>query len=140
MMTRRVMLALAGCSLAMRADSASEVWDALAEAVAALSRDSATEFLTAFDQSMPGYRDLSAQVTGLLAAVEVQAFIEPVSNEGDDRVRTLQLDWEFNLKSRDDTGRSTRRRETVKCRFEKQGKKWRIVAFEPLRLFAPPAV
>ena len=89
---------------------------------------------------MPGYQKLRDDATGMLRAAEVQCSIEPVSNEGDDRARTLQMNWLFNLRSRDDTGRSTRRQESVKCRFEKQGKKWRITAFEPLSLFVPPPV
>lgn len=138
-MTRRSLL-LTACTLPLRADSAREVWEVLADAVAALGRDSGGEFLAAFDKAMPGYEKLRDDVTGLLRAVEVQCSIEPVSNEGDDRVRNLQLEWLFILRSRDNTGRSTRRRQSVTCRFEKQGKKWRIAAFDPLALFVPPPV
>ena len=113
------------------------MWDVLADAVAALGRDSISEFLAAFDKGMPGYAKLQEDVTGMVRAAEVQCSIVPVSNEGDDRVRTLELEWAFNLRSRDDTGRSTRRQQTVKVRFEKQGKNWRIAALDPLSLFVP---
>ena len=136
-MTRRAIL-LTACVLPLRADSAREVWDVLADAVAALGRDSVVEFLAAFDKDMPGYAKLSDDVKGLIGAAEVQCSIEPVSNEGDDRVRTLELEWLLHLRSRDATGRATRRAQTVKCRFGMQGKKWRITGFEPLALFEPP--
>jgi hypothetical protein len=137
-MTRRALL-LTACVLPLRADSAREVWDVLAEAAAALGRDSIPEFLAAFDKGMPGYPQLRDDVTGMVRAAEVQCSIVPVSNEGDDRARTLELEWTFHLRSRDDTGRSVRRQQTVKVRFEKQGKHWRITGLDPLSLFVPPS-
>ena len=68
---------------------------------------------------------------------EVQSSIEVVENEGDDRRRSLELDWILRIR-REQEATPGRRQQRVKCRVEKSGKKWRIIALEPLEFFAPP--
>jgi hypothetical protein len=136
-MTRRLLLfvPLAAC---MGADPAQEVWDLVSQAATSLSERNPVEFIAAFDPAMPGYDKLRADVAALLAVAEAQSSIELVSDEGDGQRRIMELDWLLKIKPDNDATSSTRRQQRVKCRMEKAGKKWRIAAFEPLSLFAPP--
>jgi hypothetical protein len=136
-MTRRwlFLLPLAVC---LRADAEKDARELIASAAGALSTGSAESFLDAFDKGMPDLEKLRYNVVGLLSQAEVSCSIEIKSNEGDDSERTLALDWILTIESRDGAPGTTRRQKTVKCRLKKTGKKWRIVWFEPLDLFASP--
>ena len=120
------------------ADSAADAWQAIADAASALSSGSAPEFLAAFDSAMPGFEILRRNVTALVQQNDLQSGIEPVTNEGSGEARALELDWQLQLTSHEEPPRVVQRHETVKCRLEKRGRKWRIVSFEPAALFAPP--
>ena len=136
-MTRRALL-LAALAVAALADAESEVWDLFTHTASALSDGNAREFLSSFDPAMPGYEALRANVTGLVQQADVQSSIEVVENTGDDRKRTLEIDWLLVVTDRQDTANIVRRRERVKCRVEKSGKKWRFVSLEPVKFFTPP--
>jgi hypothetical protein len=127
-MTRRLLLLIPLACL--RAGSEEEVEDLIASAASALSAGKPELFLEAFDPSMPDFEKLRYEVVGLTGQADLSCSIEVLGNEGDDAVRTLTLDWILRID----------RQKTVKCRVKKNGKKWRIVSFDPLDLFAPPAV
>jgi hypothetical protein len=96
-----------------------------AEALA--DRDSAA-FLGHFDRGMPGFGQLRGDVEAL-AATDVSSTLEIAKDEGNGQARVVELDWMIRI----DQARP--RREIVRCRIEKQGKKWKITSFEPLRFF-----
>jgi hypothetical protein len=108
-----------------------EVFRGIAEALA--NRD-ADAFLDHFDPKMAGYDKLRAEVRELLAvSQEIGSTIDVISDEGaegDEGSRSLQLDWLLAIDSAEP------RRQIVKCRAEKQGKKWRITALEPVEFFS----
>ena len=135
-MTRRTLL-LALFAARLRADAEQEVWDLFTSAASALAEDSAAGFLKAFDPAMPGYETLRANVTGLLRRAALASTIEFDSNEGSDSRREVELDWTLVIAAGDAGVSTERRQKHVKCRVEKRGKKWRVVAFEPVELFAP---
>jgi hypothetical protein len=140
-MTRRgLILAVLDGSLCfpLWADDAADVWDLLSHVAGALSEGNVVEFLKAFDHSMPGYSTLEANVTALVRDYQVGSSIEPITEEGNSRARTLDLDWFLELVEQEDNTNVTRRREKVRCRVAKMGKKWKIVSLEPLAFFAPP--
>ncbi|MBZ5727109.1 MAG: hypothetical protein LAP87_19190 [Acidobacteriia bacterium] len=142
-MRRRTLLlsfaALALChSAAPRPDSEQEVSDLFASLAAALSEGNAGAFLEGFDPAMAGFEKLRDDVTGLVREAELQSSIEFLANDGDDRARTVSVDWILRIDQRQDAGGGTRRRQTVKCRVAKQGKRWRIEALDPREFFAPP--
>jgi hypothetical protein len=85
---------------------------------------------------MHGYAALLDNVKGLLAAYNVGATIEEITDEGDDRKRTVELDWLLILtqKGAINSPQQTRR-QVVKCTVERRGKQWKITALEPLDLF-----
>lgn len=137
-MTRRllILLPLAAC---LRADSEKEAQDFIASVATALSDGKPDPFLDAFDPSMPDFEKLRYEVTGLMSQADLSCSIEVLSNEGDDTARTLTLDWILRIDGKDNVPGSEHREKTVKCQVKKIGKKWRIVSFEPLDLFAPLA-
>jgi hypothetical protein len=104
-----------------------EVFRDIAEALA--NRD-ADAFLDQFDRQMPGYETLSDEIRELLAVTqEIGTTVDVISDEGDEQKRSLELDWVLKIDTDDP------RRQIVKCRAEKQGKKWKITAFEPVEFF-----
>jgi hypothetical protein len=142
-MTRRGLL-LAGATIWLGAravshpdDDTREIWDLLTRVASALSQGNLTEFLDNFDRSLPGYQTLEANARALLREYEVQSSIELLNEEATGAVRAVELDWFLQLEEQRDAGAITRRRERVRCRLEKRGKKWKITAIEPLAFFAP---
>jgi len=104
-----------------------EVFRDIAEALA--NRDADT-FLDQFDRKMPGYETLRAEIRELLAVIqEIGTTIDVISDEGDEQKRSLELDWVLKFDTDDP------RRQIVKCRAEKQGKKWKITALDPVEFF-----
>jgi hypothetical protein len=136
-MTRRLLL-LSSMTVCLRADSEKDVRDLIASAAGALSAGKVELFLDAFDKGMPDFDKLRYNVVGLTSQADVGCNIEITSNEGDDTERTMTLDWILTIENKDDSPGATRRQKTVKCGLKKTGKKWRIVSFEPLDLFASP--
>ena len=105
-----------------------EVFRELAEALA--NRD-AGAFLDAFDRQMPDYEKLRDEIRELVAlAQEIGTTIDVIADEGDEQKRSLELDWLLRIDNQEP------RRQIVKCRAEKQGKKWKITALEPVEFFA----
>jgi len=104
-----------------------EVFRDIAEALANRNADA---FLDQFDQQMPGYEKLRDEIRELLAVTqEIGTTVDVISDEGDEQKRSLELDWVLKFDTEDP------RRQIVKCRAEKQGKKWKITALEPVEFF-----
>ena len=61
-----------------------------------------------------------------------------VSDEGDDQKRSLELDWLLALNDKENPDiRKDTRRGVVKVSVERQGKRWKIVALNPVDFFRP---
>ena len=134
MMLRATLLLLIA-TLAM-ADTAADVLNVFTSAAEGLINDDPASFLDSFDRNMRGYAALQDNVKGLLAAYDVGATIEEITDEGDDRKRTVELDWLLILSQKGATNSPRRtRRQVVKCTVERRGKQWKITALEPLDLF-----
>jgi hypothetical protein len=123
----------------VHANDDQDIWDVLTQAASALSEGNARNFLAAFDRAMPGYNTLDANVSALLDQCQVQSSIEILRQEGTGAMRNVELDWFLQVVEQHETAEVVRRRERVRCRLARQGKKWRITSLEPLSLFAPPA-
>jgi hypothetical protein len=135
-MRRRVLLS-AVLAWPLRADSAQEAWEALTEIASALGRGNAAAFAAVLDPEMRGYRLLRDDVTALLQQAEVQCALDLIDNTGDESSRTIVVDWLMNLTERTETERSTRRRQTMTCRF-RRAKRWLVTEIEPAGFFKPP--
>jgi len=118
------------------ADSTADVLNVFTSAAEGLINDDAASFLDRFDSNMPGYAILQDNVTGLLAAYNVGATIEEITDQGDDSKRTIELDWLLILtqKGAINSPQQTRR-QVVKCTVERRGKQWKITALEPVEFF-----
>lgn len=125
-------------SLVAIAEVPADVLRLFADAAEALANDDASGFLDHFDRNMPGYADLRANVEALLNANEVISTVETISDRGDGGKRSLELDWLLALNEKNAVGgRKETRRGVLKCAVERQGKRWKIVALEPIDFFRP---
>lgn len=97
----------------------------------------ARKFMQAIDPAMPGYAQLRDNVLAMEQGWDVESGVDIVKNEGDERVRSIDVDWTLSLISRDTNVAAVQRRQVVTCRIEKQGKKWRITLIAPLQFFGP---
>jgi hypothetical protein len=89
----------------------------------------ATRFLDHFDKSMPGYAEFRDQVENMVGEGAVSTNIDFINTEGDDKKRTLDLDWLLQCE-----GQSPKRA-VIKCTIEKRGKKWKITSIAPIDFF-----
>jgi hypothetical protein len=118
------------------ADTAADVLNVFTSTAEALINDDSASFLDSFDRNMPGYAALQDNVKGLLAAYDVGATIEEITDIGDDHKRVVELDWLLILtqKGAINSPQQTRRH-VVKCTVERRGKQWKITALEPIEFF-----
>jgi hypothetical protein len=119
-------LIFAGGALAQTPPAVLDLFQAAGEA---LVNQDADTFLDQFDQKMPGYAMLRDEVQELAAAEQAGSTIDVVTDEGDDKKRALALDWVLRI------GTDRPRRQIVKCTVEKQGKRWKITALDPVDFF-----
>jgi len=104
-----------------------EVFRAVAEA---LANQDADAFLDQFDPKMPQFETLRDEIQELFSmAQEIGSTVDVITDEGDEFKRTLDLDWLLKIDN------NAPRRQIVKCRVEKQAKKWKITALEPVDFF-----
>lgn len=109
------------------------VLDLIRATAEALQNKDVQAFLDHVDGKMPGYQMLDYYLEGLAAQDNVISTIEIVSDKGDQKQRTLDLDWTLNI------GSEPLRRAVVKVTLEKQGKQWKFTALDPVDFFKPPA-
>lgn len=123
-----IFLAVAGLVFGQeRPPAQMEVFRNVSEALA--NRD-AEAFLDQFDRKMPQYEKLRDEIQELFGLTqEIGSTIDVITDEGDDSKRMLQLDWLLKIDVQEP------KRQIVKCQVEKQGKKWKITALEPVDFF-----
>jgi hypothetical protein len=131
------LLAIAAAALAP-ADTPQELIDVFASMASALSEANPDVFLRAIDPAMPGYERFASNIQALATQNALSNSIEIVSQKGDDRVQIVELDWLLEIVGRGQSLVFVRREVIVKCRLERQKKKWRVVALDPGDFFAPP--
>jgi Fe-S-cluster formation regulator IscX/YfhJ len=133
-------LAMRGAALA--ADAQQQIFDLFTKIASALSDDDAAMFVEAVDPEMPNFQDFRRDIVALTDLADVTNSIEILSDTGDDTHRNEELDWFLEIVGKSDPHPVERRREVVKFRLERKGKKnkWKIVSIDPLHFFAPPKV
>ncbi len=137
---RMPILLLTGLVAALMAfaDVPADVWKVFTDAAEALANENLSGFLAQVDPNMPGYSALRTNVEALMNGNEVTSTIVPVTDAGDERKRSLELDWLLSVASQENPGmQTTSRRGIVKVRVERQAKGWKIVAIEPADFFRP---
>jgi hypothetical protein len=137
-MRRRLLLVLLVSVVRLRAaDPARDSASVITGLAASLTAGNVQEFMAPFDPAMPGLDRLRAGVAALATQGETQSFIELTKNEGDEHARTLELTWELRILRTGDATISSRREVTVTCKLELRGKRWRIIAFQPIDFLIP---
>jgi hypothetical protein len=117
-------------AIAAWAEPPQEVIQVVSDAADALANNDANIFLDLFDNHMPGFDSLSAEVHYMAGAEdEIDSSVEVVTATGAGQRWDLQLDWVLRF------GMETPRRAIIKCRIEKQGRKWKITALTPVDFF-----
>ena len=111
------------------AETPADVVDFVRTAAEALSEKNQDVFLDHFDSKMPGYVMLRDEIETLMISDDLATTVEILMDEGDEKQRSLDLDWELQVNDQQP------KRAIVKCRMEKQGKKWKITALEPIEFF-----
>ena len=104
---------------------------------AALGAVNVPQFMDAFDKDMPGYAKLKRNVAALTNQAEVSSSIEPLTDQGDDSKRSVELDWYLQVRSLLPDGPVVNRRQVIHCELRKEKKHWKIVALRPMEFFAP---
>jgi hypothetical protein len=137
------LFSMAGALFAQRAPALpaeatpKEVRELVRVAAEALQNKDVQDFLDHCDGKMAGYEMLHYYLEGLAARDSVISTIEIVSDkadsESDGQRHMLVLDWTLNVDS------EPLRRGVVKVTIEKQGRKWKFTALDPVDFFKPPA-
>jgi hypothetical protein len=128
------------------------MWDMFHDAASALNSGDVDQFLGFFDPAFAAKIHLRDAVASLQAfsnmngrpvsALELQPSLDLQSNEGDDRMRSVGIDWAMDLAaiSHSDAGSTPgavqlRKSALVSFHVAKIGKKWRIESFTPPDFF-----
>ena len=131
-------LAIALFAVSAQAGDHEDVLDLFGSMTSALSQANAPLFLKGIDKASPDYEKLASYIPALVAQGDAASSLEFLKDEGDSQKRSVEIDWFLELRNVNPAGPLVRRREIIKCRLEKQKKKWRIVALSPVDFFAPP--
>jgi len=126
------------------------VWDVISDALTALTEVSGdpstaaaavpSRFLSAFDPKMLGFNQLRTNVMGILGEGTVESSAVMIRNDGDERTREVELEWDLSVVDRvTKIAIFQRKSEHVTLRMEREHGKWKIVAMDPIGFLAPPA-
>ncbi|HLY16509.1 MAG TPA: hypothetical protein VKR61_04765 [Bryobacteraceae bacterium] len=140
MRRRTFLMAIGGAAAgaAYAADAQQQVFDLFTKIAGALSDDAPAEFIEAVDPGMPQFEDFRRDLKALTELADLTNSIEVLADSGDDAHRAEELDWFLEIVNKSQSHAVERRREVVKFRLERKGKKWKIVSIDPLRFFGPP--
>ena len=116
---------LLGCALTA-AEPPQDVIKVFRTAAESLAEQDAGLFLEQFDTAMPGYSRLKNDLEGLLARGYVISTLEFASDEGDEKSRSVSVDWVWRQSG------GPQHRVLLKCRLERRGKVWKITALDPI--------
>lgn len=125
------------CASVLLADTAADIPRLFTEVGAALRNRKPAALWLLFDPSMPGYGQFRKDSAALLAQAETEVTIAILKDEGDDRARTVELDWRMEITQQERAASTTIRNATVTCKLARRDGNWRIVSFAPLDVFAP---
>jgi len=140
-MRRRCFLVAMGgaaAGMAYAADAQQQVFDLFAKIAGALSDNDVAMFVEAVDPAMQHFQEFRSDITALTDLADLTNSIEVLSDTGDDTHRAEELDWFLEIVNKSQSHTVERRREVVKFRLERKGKKWKIVSIEPFHFFGPP--
>ena len=127
-------------------DDVMDVFTSMAAALTEVSGDSTgavfgrgnvSKFMEGFSKDMPDYDTVKNNVKALVNQGEVSSSIRPLTEDGDEQMYKIDLDWLLEIRSVEQDGPIVRRREVVHCELRKEKKHWKIIALTPVEFFAP---
>jgi hypothetical protein len=134
-MPRRAFLAL--CPVVLLGEQKPPIYELLSRMASYFSDGNAAGVMTAFSKSMPGYATIEANVGALTAQADMLCSIELLDETGGEQARAAEVDWFFEIKSKESNGPTERRQKNVKLTFRKEGKNWKIASVDPLSILDP---
>ena len=136
MIARTAILALLLFPAVTLAAAPPDVLDFVSSIAGDLANDAFKSFIGHFDATMPGYAVLKDDAESLLGNKEVESEIEVIADSGDQENHALELDWVLITRDKNALkGETVTRRFVVKCSLKRDRKTWKVVAFDPIRLF-----
>jgi hypothetical protein len=124
-------LAVVLFSVAAMAQTPTAVLDLLRAASQVLTEQKPEVFMDQFDDAMPGYKDLEANVTALTALGPVSSTLEIARDSDGLSRREIDVEWLLRV------GALAPKRATLKLTLERRDGKWHIVALDRLEFFRP---
>ncbi len=114
-----------------------EIARVLADLASDLANDNHAGFLRTFDAQWEGFEELRRNVVGLLAVWDLSSSVEirGVVSEGNEW--SADVDWYLQMKSRSELRSVQQRRQTLRLRLAKMGKRWRVKTLDAPEFFRP---
>ena len=135
-------LTYAACLCAAAAGGAAgsvEIRDLLLALSTSLEDGRAARFLAQVDRTrVARYAELEQNVVALAAQNQVASSIRLLDEQADGQAYDLKLDWLLEMRPAGSLGRLVTRREQVRCRVARSGRRWKVVALEPVEFFRAP--
>ena len=138
MKVRILVMILAAAGAACASDAPQQIFDLFSNIASALSDDDPAVFIEAVDPNMPHFYDFRAMLTALVGEADLTNSVEVMTDTGDDKHRTTELDWVLHLADKAGSHTIEERHKAVTFKLERKGKKWKIVSIDPMNFFAPP--
>ena len=132
----RVLLLILAAQFGFAQQPEAAAWDVVATMAAALAEPNDAAFMKPVAKSFQQHDLLERQVRTLVQVNGVVSSISPLLNEGDDRQRTVEVDWYLEIQPLSTAGALVRRREIVRLTFVKTGKRWMITSLSPVAFFS----
>lgn len=131
-----LLLCMSIAGAAQPTDPPGQIRLAVRDASRALQAGNAPLFLAAFDrQEFSGYGELREQVTALVAQRRIASSVAIESVQGGPVEWAVEVDWLMELTHKLDPSPPEQRRDTLKLRVRKRGRRWRVVDLQPLAFF-----
>ncbi|MBM3726621.1 MAG: hypothetical protein FJW40_14505 [Acidobacteria bacterium] len=130
-------IALLAAALNLGADARGDVREALAEGISGFATQNPDLVTAMFSQSCEDREAIISGVRALIAQADVSVSLTIPVDTGDESERRLTIDLFLEIKSREAAPRLVRRREVARVTWRREGRRWRIVAFDKPGLFAP---
>ena len=136
---RSIVCALCFClASTVAADDADQISAVLLSLSTSLQDRNAAGFLDQVDRKrFSNYAVLEDNVVAMTAQDEVASSIGILEQSRNGDIYELKLDWLLQLKRTGAEGPAERRRETVTCRIERLGKRWKVTALAPVSFLRP---
>jgi hypothetical protein len=103
----------------------------------ALSTANAPMFLEHFDRDLPDYNQFRRNIYALVEQWDLATSIEPLRVTDGERERQAEVDWFLELRAKPPSNKLVRRRELVKLKLVRSGKRWKVADLSPVSLFSP---